>query len=387
MPKLVHLTTVHRPSDVRIFQKEAVTLAAHGYDVTLIACAPEASVTRGVRVRALAAPHGRVMRMTRTAWQAFRAALDERADCYHFHDPELIPVGLLLKLSGKRVVYDVHEDAVADIHDKPYLPGWAKPAVRVVVAAVERGATGAFDAIVAATSAIEAKFPPARTTLVRNVPLMDEMHRENGPRFADRPRRVVYVGGLAPFNGARQMVEAMGALPPDAGIRLSLGGRFAAAGDEAAVRALPGWSAVDFHGWVDRARVGELFASARAGLVLYQPTPNIMACEPNKFFEVLSAGLPLIASDLPHWRRFIEAHGCGVVVPPDDPQAIARAIRELVDDPASAEAMGRRGRALVEDEYNWERESAKLLALYERLAGRPGRRAGAPASTPVAVGG
>ncbi|MGZ8375715.1 MAG: glycosyltransferase family 4 protein [Gemmatirosa sp.] len=382
MPKLVHLTTVHRPSDVRIFQKEAVTLAAHGYEVTLIACAPESSVSRGVRVRALSAPSGRVARMTRTALEAFRAAMDEDADCYHFHDPELIPIGLLLKLRGKRVVYDVHEDAVADVHDKPYLPAWAKPLVRAVVAGVERGATGRFDAIVAATSAIEAKFPAERTTLVRNVPVLDEMYPQHGARFRERPRRVAYVGGLAPFNGASQMVRAMSELGPDADVRLALGGRFSSAADEQAVRALPGWSSVDFHGWVDRARVAELFASARAGLVVYQPTPNIMNCEPNKFFEVLSAGLPLIASDLPHWRRFIEEHECGLVVPPDDPRALARAIRELVDDPERAEAMGRRGRALVEDEYNWERESAKLLALYERLAGPPARRSTA---RPVAV--
>lgn len=371
MPHVVHLTTVHSPTDVRIFRKQAITLADHGYDVTLIACAPRSYESRGVRVKALPAHAGRLARMTRTALEAYRSALAEDADLYHFHDPELIPIAVRLKLHGKRVVYDVHEDVSKDIADKRYLPRWLSPLMPFAVGSVERVATRCFDAMVAATPAIARKFPPERTITVRNVPIRDEMHVAGALPFAERPRRVVYVGGLAPFNGVDQMIAAMAALPADSDIRLSLGGRFPAAGDEAALHGRAGMDRVDFLGWVDRERVGALLAEARAGLVIYQPTPNIMECEPNKFYEVLSAGLPLIATDLPHWRRFIETHQCGLVVPPNDPRAVARAIQTLVDDPSRAEAMGRRGRELIEREYNWETESQRLLALYERLLARP----------------
>jgi glycosyltransferase involved in cell wall biosynthesis len=318
--------------------------------------------------------------MTRTAVQAFQAAMAERADLYHFHDPELIAVGLLLKLCGKTVVYDVHEDAAKDIYDKPYLPGWVKPPLSVAVGLFERAATRWFDAIVAATTSIAANFPPDRTVLLRNVPKIAELNTNGGAPFARRSRTVAYVGGLAPFNGPDQMIRAMDALADDADIRLVLGGKPASAADDERFRVTPGHERVDFVGWVDRETLRRIFADARAGLVVYQPTPNIMACEPNKFFEVLSAGLPLIVSDLPHWRRFVAEHDCGLVVPPHDPAAIAEAIRTLVDDPARAEAMGRRGRALVEREYNWEAESTKLLALYDRLLARAADlSAGAPA--------
>lgn len=365
--KVVHLTTVHRPTDVRIFQREAATLAANGYEVTLVACADASYDDRGVRVRAIPRPRSRISRMTLTAGRAFRAALRERADLYHFHDPELIPIALLLTAAGKRVVYDVHEDAAKDVFDKPYLPSWLKPLVHVIVARVERAAAVRFDAIIAATSAIARKFPAERTVLLRNVPVMNELMTPDARPFASRSRNVAYLGGLAPFNGPEQMIRAMAALPDSAGIRLVLGGRAPTTEYEATLRAMPGHERVEFVGWVDRSRMAEVFADARAGLVVYQPTPNIMDCEPNKFFEVMSAGLPLIASNLPHWQAFIAAHDCGVVVSPDDPAAIARAIQELVDDPVRSEAMGRRGRALVEHEYNWEAESGKLLALYARL--------------------
>ena len=367
MRRVVHITTVHRPTDVRIFQKQAMTLAEHGFDVTVIACAEHSEQSNGVRLRALPRPTGRLQRMTRTAALALRAALDERADIYHFHDPELIVVGLLLKLCGKTVVYDVHEDAAKDVYDKPYLPSWVKPALSVAVGLIERVAARSFDAIVAATTSIAANFPGDRTVLLRNVPKIAELNASEDVPFAQRSRTVAYVGGLAPFNGPDQMIRAMDALPEDAAIRLVLGGKPLSGADDERFRATPGHEHVQFVGWVDRETLRRIFGDARAGLVVYQPTPNIMACEPNKFFEVLSAGLPLIVSDLPHWRRFVIEHDCGLVVPPDDPAAIAQAIRTLVDDPDRAEAMGRRGRELVVREYNWEAESAKLLALYDRL--------------------
>lgn len=370
MAKVVHLTTVHRPADIRIFHKEAAALAAEGYDVMLIACGEEPGDTKGVRFRALPQARSRVGRMTLTALRAFRAALVERADIYHFHDPELIPVGMLLKIAGKRVVYDVHEDAAKDIYDKPYLPGWVKPTASRAVAGVERFAINWFDGIVAATEAIAAKFPPAKTVLIRNLPMMNEMTAPTAVPFISRSERVVYIGGLAPFNGVEQMIRAMAHLPGDSGIRLTLGGPPPNEAEQRRLRSLPGAHRVDFLGWVARNAIGAIFADARAGLVVYQPTPNIMACEPNKFFELLSAGLPLVVSDLPHWRRFIEAHDCGVVVDPADPRDIARGIAELVSNPEHAESMGQRGRALVVSEYNWEAERGRLLAFYEALLKR-----------------
>jgi glycosyltransferase involved in cell wall biosynthesis len=160
----------------------------------------------------------------------------------------------------------------------------------------------------------------------------------------------------------------MSLLPADSPIRLTLGGEFSTADGERRMRTLPGFDRVDFLGWVERPRIREVLADARAGLMLYQPTPNVLESEPVKLYEVLAAGLPVIASDIAHWRRFIDAHDCGILVPHDDPRAIANAIQSLVDDPDRAEAMGRRGRALIAEELNWERESRRLFDLYERLA-------------------
>ena len=83
----------------------------------------------------------------------------------------------------------------------------------------------------------------------------------------------------------------------------------------------------------------------------------------------MAAGVPVVASDFPLWRRIVGEAGCGLLVDPLDPAAIAGAIRRLLSDPAEAEAMGRRGRAAILDRFAWHTEEAKLLALYSHLDG------------------
>ena len=114
-----------------------------------------------------------------------------------------------------------------------------------------------------------------------------------------------------------------------------------------------------------------LLGKARVGLLLFQPDPNHMESYPNKLFEYMAAGRPVITSDFPFWRQFVSELGTGLMVDPKDPQAIAEAISWILDHPREAEAMGERGRAAVMERFTWEREADKLVGLYRNciLAG------------------
>ena len=86
-------------------------------------------------------------------------------------------------------------------------------------------------------------------------------------------------------------------------------------------------------------------------------------------FEYMSAGVPVIGSHFPLWKQIIEGNQCGLCVDPQDPQAIAAAIDDLIANPEKAEQMGRNGQIAVLNRYNWGIEEQKLLDFYKSLIG------------------
>lgn len=371
---VIHFTTVHPRTDTRIRVKEAATLArVWPGEVALYVQDGKGDATDaqdGVAVHDTGPPErGRLRRMTVGAFRMYRAVRRARPRIAHFHDPELLPWALLLRLRGIRVIYDVHEDAPATVLSKDYIPGLLRWPLAGAVRLFERLAQACFSAVVAATPAIGLNFG-GKAELVQNFPLLNELSFDTPGPHETRPPHFAYIGGITAIRSAREMVEAMGLIrQPDA--RLQMGGTFVPKPLEAEVRALAGWSRVDFHGWVGREDVREILSRVRAGLVLFHPMPNHVRAQPNKLFEYMAAGLPVIASDFPLWREIVEGAGCGLLVDPKDPQAIAEAMQWILDHPEEAAAMGRRGRAAVEERYNWEAESEKLIALYRRLMSEP----------------
>lgn len=111
---------------------------------------------------------------------------------------------------------------------------------------------------------------------------------------------------------------------------------------------------------------------ADVGLVCFYPLPNHTRAQPNKLFEYMMAGLPMIVSDFPLWRQIVIDNGCGIGVNPNDPSSIAGALRQMRRlSPDQRKAMGQRGQELVYDQYNWEAQAKILLAVYEKLIGTP----------------
>ena len=107
--KVCILTSVHTPFDTRIFHKQAKSLLKAGYDVTLIAQHDRDELVGGIRIIALPKPKNRLRRMLGT-WRVCKLAFKQKAEIYHLHDPELLQIGLLSKILGKKVIYDVYEE-------------------------------------------------------------------------------------------------------------------------------------------------------------------------------------------------------------------------------------------------------------------------------------
>jgi glycosyltransferase involved in cell wall biosynthesis len=366
--KLAHLTSAHPRFDTRIFLKECLSLAASGYSVSLVVADGLGDAQRGgVHIHDVGMAKGRLDRMRRVTGLILAKAVWLDADIYHFHDPELIPVGLRLKRLGKQVIFDAHEDVPRQLLSKPYLNGPTRWLLAKAFAAYERWACRRFDGVVAATPFIRDKYLALGIAAVdvNNFPLLDEL-ASAAVDWSLKGCQVCYVGGISRIRGIMEIIEAMNLV--SSGARLQLGGTFSEPEVEAAAQAADGWRSVDVLGWLDRAGVRDVMGGSVAGLVTLHPVVNYKDALPVKMFEYMACGIPVIASRFPLWQEIVEGNHCGVCVDPLNPQEIAAAIDYLVGHPAEAEEMGRRGRRAVLDRYNWGQEEQKLLALYARLS-------------------
>lgn len=365
--RVVHLTSVHHRRDTRIFEKECRSLAQAGYDVHLVVADSKGdSVDGGVTVHDVGEGRGRIGRMTGTVARVYRKARELRANLYHLHDPELIPIGLMLKRLGGKVVFDCHEDVPLQLLSKPYLSPVLRKPVSLIYAAFEKLLCPHFDALVTVTPSIAAKLQRmnVKTSMVRNYPIIDNVVCRDALSPKD-PAKLVYVGSISRIRGVREMLSVLELLEGE--VTLDLVGSFA---DEALYREMkahPGWQWVNEHGWQPRDAAISIMSQAMAGLVLFHPEPNHVDALPNKLFEYMHAGIPVIASDVELWRQIIAARDCGICVNPLDPSAIAEAVRYLLQEPQVCAMYGRNGQRAVVEEYNWSSEAVQLLQLYKTL--------------------
>ncbi len=343
--RILHLTSVHRPRDVRILHKHANAAARAGAQTEVLGL--REPVRRAQRVGA--------------GWRMVRRARKEHADLYHVHDPELLPAALWLRLTSRRpVIYDVHEYLGETVRTKQWVPAPMRRPLAAIVNRLERRAGAHCDAVVAVNEDLAARFALAGAPRVRTV--------TNAPWGQDFPAPepypepvVVYIGGLAPLRGLEVMRTAAGLLRTP-GARVVLAGP----GDPGDLS-----SSVTYLGVVDHSEVPELLAHAAVAWIPLQMHENYARAVPTKLVEAMASGRPVVASDFGRMAAIVRQAGCGILVPAADPAAHAAAIDRLFGDPELAARMGAAGRRAFDAGLSYERQADRLTSLYaEVLAGR-----------------
>ena len=369
--KVLMLTNVHSPLDQRIYHKEAKTLAAAGYRVTIVGPGDPAfqSDDDGIEVRGIPAPRTPGERLT-NLWRLFEIARNSDADLVHFHDPELLPVAFWLSLMGKKVIYDVHEH----FHLVALTRSWIPPVVRRPLAfAVERGERllgRHMSAVVGVVDEQGSRFGRRPFVAVKNYPRLECF---DAPRSAKGISfDLVHVGSLSRERGAALLPRLLRILKethPTFSL-LNIGGFHSPFDEQRFHQDLKRFDlcanvrCVQRH--VPYSKLGTLIASGRVGLIPgILCRKNLKPFVPTKLFEYLACGVPVVASDLPSIRALHDHGNWGILVDPDDPLAHADAIAYLLDHPGEADEMGARGRALVEGRFQWARQGTKLLSLYD----------------------
>lgn len=372
---VVVLTTVHPRDDNRIFHKEIPLICSiSNCDVTaVVADGLGDEVRDSYKVLDIGASHGRMSRFISGSWRAIFRVKKLKPDVVHFHDPELMFLGVIFSLLGIKVVFDVHENIPEDIKDKHWIPAWCRGLVSSLYKVVESVCVRFFAAIVVATPNIAIRYPAQKLYLVQNYPRLEEFNIESAGSDVGSNKSLItvsYVGAITRIRGVDNIVRAADLLKEDVKVKFKLAGVFQEEGHQQELSLVNGWKYVEFVGKISRSEIGEFLESSDVGMLTLLPANNHINSQPNKLFEYMAAGIPVIASDFPLWRKLIEQYDCGYLVDPDSPESIGGAIKEVYENSAEAKSKGRNGKRAIQTELNWEVESKQLVDCYTELEQR-----------------
>ena len=365
MKKIIHLTSVHTRYDIRIFYKMCSSLANHGYDVNLVVADGKGYEEKdNVKIFDIGKASSRLERMIKSTVLIYKRALSLNGDIYHIHDPELLPYAYLLKLKGKVVVFDSHEDTPRQILTKPYINKIFLRAISFIYEKIEKFICRKLDHIITATPYIkDILLNYNKNTLdINNYPLLGELEYSEK---INKKKQICYVGGIMPIRGIFELVDSIQYVKND--ISLVIAGNFLEGISEKELSKRISKEKLELKGFLNRVNVCKLLSESLAGVVIFLPLSNHINSQPNKMFEYMSADLPVIASNFPLWKEIIEGNKCGICVNPLNPKEIAEAIDYLYEHKEEAIRMGINGKKAIYQKYNWNIEVKKLLIVYEEL--------------------
>lgn len=382
-------TIVHHPEDARILHRQIAALRERGHQVMYAAPFAACGVTPRPGVEGVELPRA-AGRDRRAALHAAGDLLAERgpeADVVLLHDPELLlalPGAMRRWRHGGRApvtVWDVHEDTAAALVMKRWVPGVLRPSLRLGVRAAERLAERHLRLLLA-EDAYQARFRhvhPVVPNFATVPPLPPEQPRDD---------RVVYLGRLSRPRGVLDVIETARLLGP--AVRVEVIGEANADVREVLTQA-DREGVLRWYGFLPNDRALARLSGALAGLSLLHDQPNYRHSRPTKVVEYMAHGVPVVTTPTPLASELVERHGCGLVVPYEDPAAAADAVRRLRADQALRVGAARRGREVALSGLNWQVRSAEFVALLERWvneadAARNAASGSAPMSDAVLAG-
>lgn len=363
-------------------EKEARTLTNAGYAVTVVAEAgPGLPATEGRDGYAVVRVERPIPRLPLLRFFAYRRRLVSalrrtRPHILHAHDSNALePVASVARELRVPFVYDGHELWLQQTRrGRPLLYWWAFLAwYRFVERRYLPRAAGWITVSPAIARYLERSYGLSQVVTVANLPDLDPGQQPRDIRSLGGAERipsdaaiVLYLGALLPGRGLEQLLSAMAEVPDAHLVLLGEGGLQPALEEQAARSGLG--DRVHILAPVPPSEVVAYAASATIGVAPGQPVSlSYTYSLPNKLFESMAAGLPVVASDLPEVRRVLEEETAGVIVDARRPEAIAAALRDLLADPDRAAEMGANGRRATRERYNWRTSADALLAVYRGL--------------------
>jgi len=370
--KIALITTTHSVVDGRIFYKEAKSLS-NEHIVTIVAPSSQNRISMYDKIILVEVKRSqKKILQPITSWRIFLASLRLDCDVCHCHEPDSLLIGLVNKLIKKRyLVYDVHEHWPSEL---PHDLGVSRhklisSMISSSVNFIEKVCLRYCDNIIAVSDSVGERFQKRKLDIIPNYSIPMLNYDPNDTPARDMTALMYVAGNVRAFHGIRECIFALIPLRKVfPSVSLTLIGNLRDPIDNYLIdEDLK--SRVKTSGFVSYQEMYNLLLEGGIGLLLFQPEYyNIFIGLPNKLFDYMIAGLPIIASDLPEIRKVINDAGCGILVDPYSIDEISHAINYLISHPEIATEMGQRGKAAIMDKYNWKISENTLLGMYRTLA-------------------
>ena len=363
-----HMTSVHSQKDIRIFEKECSALVEVGYEVHLVAPGKNGK-DNGVHIHGVGdRPKSRLKRIFLFSRLVYREALKVDAQIYHFHDPELIPYGLKLQRKGKKIIFDSHENVLEYLTEKTYIPRLIRMICGKAFLSYIKFSCSKFECIISVDPIICNNYKQINKNvkMIANYPVVDKSNMYEN-EFLKEQKYIAFAGGIDSQWNHDTIINAIENIE---GIKYILCGTAENKYLEY-LKTLPGWKKVEFRGKVAHKEALNILHSSIAGVALCSSSNNTNGKKGTlgntKLFEIMMSTVPVICTSFNSWKKIIEENQCGICVDPRNTVAVKEAIQAILDNPRKAQEMGKRGKKIVIEKYNWENEKRKLCDLYADL--------------------
>ena len=351
---ITHVTSVHSRYDTRILENECVYLARNHKVSLLVADGMDDENYAGVSISSIYRPHGKFSRLLRSFFLLPFILLMKNSDVYHLHDPELLFAGLVMRISGRRVIFDVHEDYELDLRQKDWLPTWMrKLSARFYVILIQI-CFPKFSAIITVTEKIASKLP-GKASVIKNYPRAALIKKIDN---IERPYTFCYLGSVSLKRGLAEIIQ----LAKQSKEPMLLVGGFANASDRDFFEQNAPEN-ISHIGYVPSKEVGQYLRQAQIGLHLVKDDTNLLEGIPVKVLEYVAHGMPVICSDSDAWRREFSYLPSCYFVNPSDVQGITQ-VAKLISSIPLADLLAAQN--VLREKYSWETQFSQLEVVYKK---------------------
>jgi glycosyltransferase involved in cell wall biosynthesis len=361
LKKILQLSTVHKSNDIRVYEKITRTLVETENIIYLIAIESDVELDKRLIYYPLKNKFS-ISILNRLYNNLKSLVLINRIkpNVIHIHDPELLLIGVICRLFGFIIVYDVHEDLTKDIMHKN-MNKVIKKIISFLIEPFEIYTSIILKNVIVVTPSIFKRFEGKVKNLViiRNFPNNGLINNQNfNP---NKVNYVLYSGTISVNRGIYEIIDSVAKF--NGKVRLILVGQFQNEELMANVMNYKGWEFVDFKGYVNQGQLYEYYASSLIGLVTLHDIDTYREAFPVKLFEYINSGMPVVMSNFPLWKKIFDGKEVGVSVNPSDSNEIFNAINTIFDNYEEFKKTVYSFKGI----YTWENEKKGLIDFYKKI--------------------